>query len=282
MNSLVIITASLQLLFQSPGINTNRQTVQDPERAPDRIVTYKQIDTLDLNLEVYFPKGDPSAKSNAAIVFFFGGGWKTRNAHQFAPHATYYADRGYVTILADYRVKSTDNSTPFESVMDAKSAMRFIKQNAEELRIDPTKIIASGGSAGGHLAAATALITSHNDPNDDLTISAIPNALVLFNPAIDNGPGGCGYEQMKTDYLSISPLHNITVNAPPTIIFIGTKDDLIPVETITLYQAKMDSVGSRCEVKIYEGRKHGFFNYRNLKNYEQTIVEMDAFLKTIE
>jgi len=67
--------------------------------------------------------------------------------------------------------------------MDAKSAMRFIRKHADEFQIDPDKIIASGGSAGGHLAAATALIDGYNDPSDDLSISSKPSALVLLTPS---------------------------------------------------------------------------------------------------
>ena len=114
------------------------------------------------------------------MVFFFGGGWINGNVKQFEPHAQYFSKRGIVCFLADYRVASRNHTTPFESLKDAKSAIRFIRQNAQRFHLDTAKIIASGGSVGGQLAAACALITKYNEAGEDLSISCKPNALVLF------------------------------------------------------------------------------------------------------
>lgn len=243
-------------------------------------VVYKTIDTLDLTLEVYRPKVTHESETYPAMVFFFGGGWNGGSTAQFEPHAIYFSERGIVCFLVDYRVNSRNKTTPFESLMDAKSAMRFIRKNAAAFQIDPSKIIASGGSAGGHLAAATALIEGFNDPNDDLSISTKPSALVLFNPVIDNGPGGYGFERIGEQFKDFSPLHNIREGAPPTVIFLGTKDELIPVETMNYYQTVMKKVGSRCDLFLYEGQPHGFFNFKNPEYFEKTIREADRFLQS--
>ncbi|KPQ13477.1 MAG: Esterase/lipase, partial [Algoriphagus marincola HL-49] len=124
-------------------------------------VVYKKIDTLSLNLEVYRPQAEPAENGFPAMVFFFGGGWTGGSISQFEPQARYFSERGIVCFLVAYRVRSRNQSSPFESLMDAKSAMRFIRKHADEFQIDPDKIIASGGSAGGHLAAATALIDGY-------------------------------------------------------------------------------------------------------------------------
>jgi acetyl esterase/lipase len=104
---------------------------------------------------------------------------------------------------------------------------------------------------------------------------------VLFNPVIDNGPGGYGYERIGNAYKDFSPLHNIREGAPPTIIFLGTNDNLIPVETAEYYQKVMEKVGSRCELYLYEGQGHGFFNYRNPEYYKKTVFEADKFLQSL-
>jgi acetyl esterase/lipase len=175
-------------------------------------------------------------------------------------------------------VKSRQKTSPFESLKDAKSAIRFIREHAEEYRVDTAKIIGSGGSAGGHLAAAAATIEGYNEASDDVSISCVPNALVLFNPVIDNGPGGYGFERIGDQYKDFSPLHNIQKGAPPTILFLGTEDPLIPIETAKYYQTVMEKVGSRCEVLLYEGEGHGFFNYKSPENYSSTVYEADWFL----
>jgi len=242
---------------------------------------YKQTDTTKLYVEVFYPENLDTTKKHPAMVFFFGGGWNTGSPHQFIHHAEYFSQRGIVCFLAGYRVKKRNGTTPFESLKDAKSAIRFIRENSDKFGVDPDRIIASGGSAGGHLAAATALIKNYNEVTDDTTVSCIPNALVLFNPVIDNGPGGYGYDRIGEAYKNFSPLHNIHKGAPPTIFFLGTKDRLIPVVTAEYYKMVMEKVGSRCDLKLYEGQGHGFFNYKNQDIYNSTVKEAEDFLKSL-
>jgi acetyl esterase/lipase len=244
-------------------------------------ILYKQIDTTKLFMQVFSPKLIDSSKSYPAMVFFFGGGWSSGDKTQFINHAMYFSQRGIVCFLVDYRTKNKNNTTPFESLQDAKTSIRFIRKNATFFRIDTTKIIASGGSSGGQLAAATALIDAYSDRKDDLSISCIPNALVLFNPVIDNGPGGYGYEKIGDEYKNFSPLHNIKKGAPPTIIFLGTNDKYIPVETAEYYKKVMEKVNSKCELRLYEGQGHGFFNHKNLDYFKKTINETDQFLVSL-
>ena len=244
-------------------------------------LTYKQADTVSLDMHIYHPPEMDEAGSYPAMIFFFGGGWKGGSVNQFKPHARYFSGRGIVCILADYRVESRQKTSPFASLKDAKSAIRFIRTNAARFHIDTSKIIASGGSAGGHLAAATALISGFNEAGEDLSVSCVPNALVLFNPVIDNGPAGYGYERIGDAYKDFSPLHNIREGAPPTIFFLGTNDKLIPVATARYFQEAMHRVGSRCELFLYKDQPHGFFNFKNLEFYKKTVIEADRFLNSL-
>jgi len=242
---------------------------------------YKKIDTVSLTMDVYYPPSMVAGKKYPTMIFFFGGGWVGGSISQFEPHAKYFSERGLICVLADYRVKNKHKTPPFESLKDAKSAIRYLRKYAVRLRIDPNQIIASGGSAGGHLAAATALITKYDEPDEDLSISSVPQALVLFNPVIDNGPGGYGYERIGDQYKDFSPLHNIEKGAPPTILFLGTEDSLIPVETVQYYKTVMEKVGSRCDIHLYEGQKHGFFNKWFNEYYNKTVFEADKFLSSL-
>lgn len=245
------------------------------------LVQYKQVDTTKLFLEVHNPPDFDAAKDYPAMVFFFGGGWNGGDRTHFINHAKYFSQRGIVCFLADYRTANKNKTTPFESLKDAYSAIRFIRSNASDFGVDPNKIIGSGGSAGGHLAAATALTTGYDEATDDTSISHIPNALVLFNPVIDNGPGGYGFERIGEAYKTFSPLHNIRKGAPPTIIFLGTNDALIPVEAAEYYQKVMEKVESKCELFLYEGQVHGFFNIGNFEYYKKTVLEADQFLQSL-
>lgn len=154
------------------------------------MITYKKIGDTKLDITVYKPDTMNSQNKYPALIFFYGGGWINGNIKQFQPGAEYFSKKGIVCFLVDYRTKKKNNTTPFESLKDAKSAIRFIRQNAAKFLIDTSKIIAAGGSAGGHLAAATAFVDEYNEETDNLNFSCKPNALVLYNPVIDNGPGG--------------------------------------------------------------------------------------------
>lgn len=247
----------------------------------NELVEYKRVNELSLKLEVIYPEIKRDTLY-PGLIFFFGGGWSGGTRDHFRDQAEYFASRGLVCFLADYRVRKRNGSTPMESLQDAKSAMRYLRAHAEDFGVDPDRIIAAGGSAGGHLAAATALIEAFNEDTDDLGVSCIPNALVLFNPVIDNGPGGYGFERVGERYKDFSPLHNIREGAPPTIIVLGTQDRLIPVTTMEYYQLVMQKVGSRCEVHFYEGAKHGFFNKKTSeKYYYETVKEADLFLASL-
>lgn len=262
-------------------LNVNAQTLSG-----FREFTYKQMDTVALKLFVKNPDKLDKANFYPTIVFFFGGGWSSGKITQFERHANYFSSRGMITVLADYRVKSRHQSSPFDAVSDAKSVIRYLRSNAGILHIDTSKIVASGGSAGGHIAAAAATVPGLNDPADNLKFSARPNALVLFNPVFDNGPQGYGYERIGERYKEISPMHNIQKGTPPTIVFLGTKDDLIPVETAKLYKKTLEDKGCRCDLFLFDGQKHGFFNYREDNSdgnryFIETVYKTDIFLESL-
>lgn len=241
---------------------------------------YKRVGKVALRLYVFAQATSGEAEPRAAAVFFFGGGWKGGSVQQFESHARYLASRGMVGILADYRVSSRHKTTPFECVEDGKSAVRWIRAHAEELGIDPQRIAAGGGSAGGHVAAAAGNCVGFEPA--DAKPSSRPNALLLFNPVFDNGPKGYGHRRVKARWREISPLHNLRKGAPPTLVFLGSKDGLVPVATAKRYRDTMRKLGSRCELHVYEGQPHGFFNKsRSPKHWYLTIREIDRFLTSL-
>jgi acetyl esterase/lipase len=245
---------------------------------PNKKIIYKKVGNIELKLHIFNPKGHKAMDKTPAIVFFFGGGWNGGSPKQFYPHSEYLASRGMVAISAEYRIKSTHKTTPKECVMDGKSAVRWIRSHAKELGIDPDKLAAGGGSAGGHVAATTGTVKGLNEKAEGADVSCIPNALVLFNPVYDNGPKGYGHSRVKDYWKEISPMHNISKTTPPTIVFLGTKDSLIPVATAKEYQKLMKTAGVRSDLHLYDGQPHGFFNKAKFK---ETVIEADKFLASL-
>jgi len=187
-----------------------------------------------------------------------------------------------VAISAEYRVKSRHQATPFDCVEDGKSALRWVRTHAKKLGVDPKRIAAGGGSAGGHVAAAVAMVPGLDAEGDDLSLSCMPDALVLFNPVYDNGPSGFGYAKLKDRYREISPIHNLREDMPPTIVFLGDQDNLISVSTAEKFRDGMRKLGNRSELFVYPGQPHGFFNQgKPGDGFAQTLAEMDRFLVSL-
>ncbi|MCS5628438.1 MAG: alpha/beta hydrolase [Planctomycetes bacterium] len=248
--------------------------------------TYKEASGSRLKLYLFRPEGHQAGDKRPAIVFFFGGGWNGGSPKQFEPHARYLARRGMVAIVADYRVKSRQKTSPFECVKDGKSAVRWLRKNSERLGIDPSRLAAGGGSAGGHVAAATGTVPGLEEDGEDTSVSSLPNALVLFNPVFDNGPMGYGHSRVKDRFREISPIHNLSKKTPPTIVFLGTKDKLVPVSTAQRYKKLMEKSGGRCDLHLYKDQPHGFFNGPDRGGafnpyYLKTVTAMDRFLASL-
>ncbi len=248
---------------------------------PDKSIVYKAVGKTELHLHVFTPEDHKASDRRPAIVFFFGGGWNGGFPSQFYPHCQYLASRGMVAMSAEYRVKSRNNTTPRECVKDGKSAVRWIRKYAKQLGVDPMRIAAGGGSAGGHVAAATGTVKGFEGDGEDLNVSSRPAALVLFNPVYDNGPDGYGYARVKEYWKEFSPMHNISQDTPPTVVFLGTEDKLIPVKTAETYKKLMADKGRRCDLHLYKSQGHGFFNFTNKDNYTKTVIEMDRFLSSL-
>jgi acetyl esterase/lipase len=253
----------------------------NPEVTASNAVIYKTIGDVSLNLHVYNPKNFDEKKVHNAIIFFHGGGWNNGSHKAFKRQSMYFASRGMVAISAEYRLKNTHGTTPYDAVEDAKSAIRFVRKHAKELKINPNTITAGGGSAGGHLAASCGLLKIWDNSREELSISSIPNALVLLNPVLDLGPDRFAHKRFGNDYKSLSPIHNISKNAPPTIILVGTEDRILPVPIVKDYKSRMESLGNRCDVVLYEGQGHAFFAKPPVKYFIETTDEIDRFLVSL-
>jgi acetyl esterase len=276
--------------LQSSSVQNCAEEIRAPESgktgkktANFRQETYKRIGDTELTLDIFEPQSKSPSRKYPAIVFFFGGGWVGGTPSQFHEQCAYLANRGMLAMSANYRVKSRNQTSPVECVKDGKSALRWIRANAEKLGIDPDRIAAGGGSAGGHVAAAVATTSGFEETGEDTSVSCVPNALVLFNPVFDNSPGGYGHSIVHPVFPAISPLHNLKPGTPPSIVFLGTDDKLIPVKTAQSYQQKMQAQGDRCDLHLFEGQAHGFFNFSKAQKFYfyRTLSDTDQFFVSL-
>lgn len=185
---------------------------------------YTGIDGEKHLIKTFFPEGDE--KNRSCAVFFHGGGWSGGSYTQFVPLCKYLAGRGMVSITADYTVfgsmKAAGQTLPEghsrkrNSVIDAKSVIRWVKQNAAKLGIDPNRIIAGGGSAGGHIATLAMVDHKYNNPKDPQEFDTNLQALVLLCPAFI-----VAEEKVAED---VNVFRNIDKKFPPVLLLVGEFD----------------------------------------------------------
>ena len=240
---------------------------------------YKTVGKDKLQLFVDTPKGHKADAKVPAIVLFHGGGFKSGSEKQFERQAAYLADRGMVAIRVRYRLTRDPGVEIKDCVEDAISAMRWVRANAGKLGVDPDRIAAGGGSAGGYLSVATLMIDFINTKTDPAGVSAKPNAMVLFNPAFGRRKKGEGADpqdpQGLGDFEAKGELSQyVKPNQPPMIQFFGTEDPFLPGARLFIEAYK--KAGNRCELLTYEGEGHSFFNKD--KYFHLTIAETDKFL----
>lgn len=266
-----------------------------PEAEPTKpeLLVYKQAENakgkaVELHLHIFKPEGWSADDQRPAVVFFFGGGWTGGAPGQFYPHSRELAGLGMVAMSAEYRIKGKHGTTPLACVEDGKSAVRFLRANAKQLGIAPNRIVACGGSAGGHVAACTGVLKGFDAQAEDKSFSSVPNLMILFNPVIDTSPKN-GYGAKKVpgdDPLIISPLHHAHKDQPPSLIFHGDADTTVKIGSIRAFEEKSNELGASCKLVEYEGAGHGFFNHKEFRKikqgdpnyYELTMREAVQFL----
>lgn len=254
---------------------------EKPKNAPvGEAMVYKQVEGRELHVYINRPADWKNGKARAAVVLFHGGGWVNGSPASFNTQAQRIAADGAVAITVQYRLLEKGSKVPPQiCVEDAKSAMRWVRSHAAELHVDPKRIAAGGGSAGGYMAAYTAVLDGWDDPHDNLKVSARPDALVLFNPVIDNSANGYANNRFGDEVEKRGPMNAPLTAWPPTLIQSGSDDRLIHADVLQAFEEKLRKAGVKVEVKIYPGQVHAFYNKEPSKT--QTTDEMEKFLREL-
>ena len=243
-------------------------------------VVYSHRQGRNLTLDVVRP-----AKPNGlGVLLMVSGGWKS-GTNAFRPWmAAPLLRRGY-TIFPVYHI-SQPQATVMEIVEDVNRAVRFVRHNAREYGVDPQRLGVTGGSAGGHLSL---MLATRGGPGPadapdavDRESSAV-QAVAIFYPVTDLlnlgdstenlhdggppksfvkafGPNSTNHEVWKVIGREMSPIFHVSTNLPPTLIYHGDADTLVPLDQSQRYQAEARKLGRMVEVVVHHGGKHGWLS----------------------
>ena len=243
---LINLTITLNLIAQE------KHSIQGPVKY---IFDITETDTL--KLHVFTPAFRQQGNSHPAIVIFHGGGWSIGDPTWGYWLAEKYAGKGMIAVTAQYRLSDKKHITPIEAMEDARNAILWIRKNSKRLKIQPDSIVAYGWSAGAHLVASAAVFPSFDTDN---RLSSIPNALVLYSPALSLASDGW-FKTILLDRgnpMNYSPAEHLKGNMPPSIIVVGRDDTVTPIYESELFHKNMQKHGNESYLHIYEGVGHLF------------------------
>lgn len=244
-----------------------------------RELPYRTVGDRTLLLRVSPPR-EPAGSPVPAAVFYHGGGWVKGDWTQFEPQAARLNAMGMLAVLVEYRTEG-----PVAASEDAVAAMNAVFERSGDIGCDPSRIVAIGGSAGGHLALATAVLELPNTNPDHR-----PSALVLLNPVTNTSgefPDGFGRRYFDNDdhALRYSPLRHVDERTPPALIMHGTADTAVHHENSAEFAEKVNLRGGHAQIVLYPGQRHGFFNPQHRPGgghdtyFERTTREMERFVR---
>ena len=249
-----------------------------------RRAVYKTLeDGAGLALHFFLPKDFREGEARPAMLFFNGGAWDRGSVVQFAPHALYYVGRGAVCALVEYRNRATHpGSRPSLSHQDGRAAIRYVRQQAAELNVDPARVITLGAGAGANIAGAALLGTPLTASESAFKVAdSRPNAAVLLSGLFDVVKGGLGYDACadpaEARLLSLSRF--VATGVPPLLLIHGNADRHVPFEDAAAFAGKMERKKNPCRLIEFEGRERDFFNLNvDPVSYEAALAEIDGFL----
>jgi acetyl esterase/lipase len=242
-------------------------------------VAYGQRNGRELALDIL----RPSRTNGLGIALMVSGGWKSANPGSFpAWMAAPLLRRGY-TVFTVYHI-SQPQATVMEIVEDVNRAIRFIRYHAHEYGVDPRRLGVTGGSAGGHLSLMLATRGGPGpadaaDPVDHE--SSAVQAVAIFFPVTDLlnlgtstenpgdggppksfvkafGPQSTNLPVWKVIGHEMSPIYYVRSNLPPTLIFHGDTDTLVPLDQSERYLAQVKGAGGKIELLVHNKGRHGW------------------------
>ena len=269
----------LDLIESEPLVPDDIEAIKD--------ITYKRIADQDLQLDIYKQKGLQTPAPT--LVFIHGGAWKKGKRQDYLPYLIDYAKKGYVTVTVSYRLSKVAKFPA--AAQDVNCGIKWIKQHAADYGIDPDRMALIGGSAGGHLALLLGYGGDEKVFNQDCEQG--PNskvkAIVDFYGPVDLTTAysitteqvqsflGTTYDKNPALYKLASPSTFITPDDPPTLIFQGTIDSLVPVSQSDSLASWLKQANVPGEYHRLKGWPHTMDAAKEVNEYAQFYI--DAFLE---
>ena len=219
--------------------------------------------------DLYLPTARLANAKTPAVLIIHGGGWTTgdKAEEREVNIATNLAQAGYVALSINYVLSTSGNVTWPQNLHDCKTAVRWLRKNAERLHIDADRIGVIGGSAGGHLAAMLAVTA----PKDNLDPARpyseysckVQCAVDLYGPIDllsykDLPMFGKSRAQAPELYREASPTTYVSVQTPPVQILHGTADKSVSIEQSQLFARALQKAGAPVVFETVEGAPHTF------------------------
>lgn len=228
---------------------------------PDQTIVYGKNGDQPLELHAFMAKNVQGEGPAPALLLFHGGRWLYGGPRDLYPQCQFFAQQGISCFSAQYRLGRMNWPEVRGAVTDARAALDYLLEHAQELGIDAARIAVGGGSSGGHLAAAL---------GSGLPATAAgakrPAALVLYNPMLDLSPNTPDHHLVRDYWREVSPYHHVDAAVPPSLVLVGSRDPEVPVPTVESYCEAVQAAGSDCEIALYEGESHGFFNKPRMRD----------------
>jgi acetyl esterase/lipase len=280
------LTVGVVLVFAAAGFG---QGLSTSITAPYRIVpniTYVTANNFEAKLDVY-SRTDTQAPQ-PTIIFIHGGGWtggaKETQTFSLMP----YLEMGWNAVNVEYRLARV--SLAPAAVEDCLCALRWVIRNAKQYGFDTTKLVVSGGSAGGHLALTTGMIPASAGLDrqcpgtEELKVAAIVDWYGITDVAdLLNGENMRTYAVQWLGSMSdrveiakrVSPLTYVRTGVPPVISIQGDADPVVPYSHSVRLQQALEKVGVDHELVTIPGGKHG--NFTRAEN-QRAYAAIKAFL----
>jgi acetyl esterase/lipase len=279
------LTCGLALLLATSAVAQSKPRVELD-------IVYAKAGDKELKLDLARP-----AEGNGpfpCVVLFHGGGWRMGNKKDVRSWLPFLANEGYVAASVGYRL--VPEATFPAPVEDAKTAVRFLRANADRYAIDKDRFAALGWSAGGHLACMLGL----TDPKCGFEgkecsdqSSRVQAVVDYFGPTDLSAFGkndlaqkgmlgpfiGARYSDNPAAHEKASPVQYVTKDAPPFLIFHGTKDWVVPVEQSRLLAEKLKDVKAPVKLVEVPGEGHGWEGQANGQTTRETLRFLAERLK---